>query len=390
MKLQNRVASSLATALLTFFLLSGSAIAEPQAPSTPPQYTQPPLTSIWEKLERLRDDHQLQELVEEDLEKSIVIRAQIQEEVDRAFGHTTALLNVLLGVLTALPILAAASIWFIRRSVLNQIIAETKKQLKEEVEKQLEAEVAAELKQQAEAFQQKIEQLEAEFQAQLAQLKNLISDTQREKDQIIQELSQATPSLLREGATPETQQKIQTLTKQLELLKSSNAQLQFTANDYIEQGKALYFENRYDEAIACYDLALEMEPGNAKAWFSRGATLAKLQRYNEALESYDKATHIKSDFFEAWFGQGAVLTKLQQVDAAITAYEKAIFIKPDLFIAWFGKARCLAIQGNEEAAIESLQQAIQLNSEKAKEAMKTDPSFDRLRDNELFKKLVAN
>jgi tetratricopeptide (TPR) repeat protein len=388
---RHQVAVGLLIVFLSVLLYSGVAIAEPQTtPTTPQITTQPPLTSIWEKLERLRDDRQLQELVEEDLEKSIVIRAQIQEEVDRAFGHTTALLNVLLGVLTALPILAAASIWFIRRSVLNQIITETKKQLQEEVEKQLEAEVAAELRQQAEAFQQKLEQLEAEFQTQLSQLKNLFSDTQREKDQIIQELAQITPSPLRETAPPETHQKIQALTKQLEVLKSNNAQLQFTANDYIEQGKALYFESRYEDAIACYDRALELESENARAYFSRGAALVKLQRHEAALEAYDRAIQLKPDFFEAWFGRGTALTKLQQYDTAITAYEKAILIKPDLLVAWFGKARCFALQDQADAAIDSLTHAIQLHPEKAKEAARTDPSFDRLRQNEIFKKLVED
>jgi hypothetical protein len=136
--------------------------------------------SFWEKLQRLQEDKQLQELVERDMERSITIRAQIQDEVDRAFNHTTALLNVLLAVLTCLPVLAAIGIWFIRRSVLNQIVSETKKQLREEVEKQLEAEVASELKQQTEAFQQKIEALESEFHEQLSQLKSLFLDTQKD------------------------------------------------------------------------------------------------------------------------------------------------------------------------------------------------------------------
>ncbi|MDP8966039.1 MAG: hypothetical protein M3O33_19075 [Cyanobacteriota bacterium] len=43
------------------------------------------------------------------------------------------------------------------------------------------------------------------------------------------------------------------LTTQLDVLKATNPQLFFTANDYVEQGKALYIEGRYDEAIASHD-----------------------------------------------------------------------------------------------------------------------------------------
>jgi tetratricopeptide (TPR) repeat protein len=386
MRIKAQVGVACAIVFLTFCLWTGIALAA----SSPPQMTAPSPTynSFWEKLERLREDRQLQQLVEDDLEKSFVIRTQIQEEVDRAFGHTTTLLNVLLGVLTALPVLIAVGVWFIRRSVINQIINETKKQVQEEVHKQLEAEVTAEFKKQTEVLQQEIEKLKAEFEDQLFQLKGLFSDTQKEKDQIIQELSEITPSLIRDSTTPETQQKIQALTRQLELLKSQNSQLSFTVHDYIEQGKAFYFEGRFEEAIASYDKAIQIEPDNPKAWFSRGAALAKLQRIEEAIAAYENAIQIKSDFSEAWFGKGVAFVKLQQNEEAIIAYEKAISIKSDFFSAWFGKARCHALQGEIELAIESLQQAINLNSERCKEVAKTDPSFEQLRENEQFKKLL--
>lgn len=348
-----------------------------------------PLDPFWVKWERLRDDRHLQDLVEDDINRSIAIRAQIQAEVDRAFGHTTTLLNVLLGVLTALPILAAVSIWFIRRSVINQIIGETKRQIQEEVDQQLEAEVATELKQQTAAFQQRVEQLEVEFQAQLSQLKSLFSDAQREKDQIIQELAQITPSPIRDSATPEAKEKIHALTRQLEQLKSTNSQLSFTANDYVEQGKALYFENRYEEAIACYDKAIQMEPENAKAWLSRGAILAKLQQYEPAIAAYDRALQIKPDVSEAWFGRGTVLAKLQRFDEAIAAYDKAIQLKPDSSLAWFGKARCQAIQGHHELSLAALQQAIHFNCDRCKEMAKTDAAFEPLRDQAAFQELVS-
>lgn len=362
------------------------------APVSPPTIQRgiiaPSSNPFLEKFQRLQEDKQLQELVEKDLERSITIRSQIQEEVDRAFNHTTTLLNVLLAVLTCLPVLAAVSIWFIRRSVLNQIIAETKRQLQEEVEKQLEAEVTAEFKQQAEAFQKKLEHLETEFQAQLSQLKTLFSDAQKQKDQIIQELAQITPSLTRESAQPDVQAKIQVLTEQLEKLKSGNVGLSFTANDYIEQGKAFYFENRNEDALACYDKALQMESENPKAWFSRGAVLVKLQQLDEALKSYDRALALKPDLAEAWFGRGTVLAKQQNFEAAIAAYEQATELKPDFFLAWFGKARCAVFQGNLDLAFANLQQAMQLHPERTREAVKTDPIFEALREHELFQSFV--
>jgi tetratricopeptide (TPR) repeat protein len=273
--------------------------------------------------------------------------------------------------------------------VINQIVGETRRQIQAEVEKQLEQEVAAEIKEQTEAFKQEIENLRTDFLEQLSQLKSLFLDAQKEKDQIVQELAQITPSPIRESAPPEAQAKIHALTKQLEVL-SANPQLSFTANDYVEQGKALYFEGRYDDAIALYKKAIQQEPENPKAWFGKGAALAKLQQLEAAIAAYEKATQLKPDFSEAWFGKGAALAKLQQLEAAIAAYHQATELKPDFFLAWFGRARCYALQGKEELMLESLQQAINLNPEKSREVIKTDPSFDAMRGNQAFQNLAES
>lgn len=108
MKISKRVGATLAIALLTFLLSAGAAMAATaKLESSPLQATPTPTLSnpFWEKLELLREDKQLQKLVEEDLEKSITIREQIQTEVDRAFGHTTTILNVLLVLLNSLIVL---------------------------------------------------------------------------------------------------------------------------------------------------------------------------------------------------------------------------------------------------------------------------------------------
>jgi tetratricopeptide (TPR) repeat protein len=386
MRLWTWIWSGIVISAIALFLCLGfnaTALATPAESTAAPPKTVPfspaANSALWEKFERLQQDSQLQELVERDMERSITLRAQIQQEVDRAFSHTTTLLNVLLAVLTCLPVLAAVSIWFIRRSVLNQILAETKQQLRNEVEKQLEAEVAAELKQQAEAFQKKVETIEAEFHTQLEQLKSLVLDAQAEKDSIIQELAQITPSPLRDSPPPETQQKIQSLTQQLERLKSTK-NISFSANDYIEQGKAFYAENRFEDAIAQYDRALKTEAANPIVWYFKGAALTKLQQFEPALTAYDRALALKPDFAEAWFGKATVFVKQQNPEAAIAAFDSATTFKPDLLPAWLGKARCFVILTKREAAIASLEQALQLNRDRVQEVLKTDSAFESLRD----------
>jgi tetratricopeptide (TPR) repeat protein len=335
--------SGLTQSGLTQSGLTQSELAQATSPPQAPFYPYP--ASFWEKFERLRIDPELQHLVEEDLEKSLVIRQQIQTEVDRTFSHTTSLLNVLLGVLTAMPVLIAAGFWFIRRSVINQVLSETRKQLRDEVEQQLDREVAAELKAQAAAFQVELTGLRQDFSQQLQQMRRLFSDAQAEKDQIIQELASILPTPDRETDLPDLHQKVQALTQQLTELLSANQQLALSASDYIEQAKASYFEGNYDQAISLFDQALQLEPEDGKVWYYLGLTFSKKQQYYPAIH----------------------------------AYNEALRLKPDLYQAHFSKARCYAIQQQDDLTLVALKKAIRIGGDRVQDVVASDPLFESIR-----------
>jgi len=283
--------SLLFACFLASLLIGGTALAESELPLSPapPSIQRPPVPpstgSFWDKVDLLRQDRQLQQLVEEDLEKSIAIRSQIQTEVDRAFEHTTTLLNVLIGVLTFLPILAAASIWFIRRSVLNQMLTETKKQWQEEVGKQLETEVAEEVRKQAAAFQVEIDTLKAEFKERYeAAIASLDQATQPEMDD---------PKV------------------------------------WSSRGATLVKLQQFEAAIAAYDKAIQLKPELAEAWFGKGVALAKLQQFEAAIDAYDKAIQLKPDLALAYFFQARCYVALGKFEQALDRLQQAIQLNPE-------------------------------------------------------------
>ncbi len=365
-----------------------------------PFYPYPP--SVWEKFEEVRRNPQLEQLVQQDIENSVVIRQVIQDEVDRTFSHTTTLLNVLLVVLTAMPAVIAVGFWFLRRSVINQVLTETQQQLRQEVEQQFAAGAAAELTAQADAYQADMEDLRQEFAAQLDQLQSLFSDAQREKDAIIQELSKILPSPMREASrvasddngtdrnSPELHSKVQALTQQLTALQQKHKELSFSADDYIAQAKALYFEAAFEAAIAVIDQALALEPSNSRAWFVKGVTLAKLQKQEPAIAAFNQALKITPDFGEAWFAKGSALGKLARHPEALAAYDKAISAKQSFYQAWFGKARLYAIQGEAEQAIVALTQAVAIEPERCQEAARSDKAFEEIKNNHEFQGLLQS
>ncbi len=124
------------------------------------------------------------------------------------------------------------------------------------------------------------------------------------------------------------------------------------------RGSALDELQRYSEAIASYDKAVAIKPDYHEAWNNRGISLDNLQRYSEAIASYDKAIAIKPDDHQAWYNRGVSLDDLQQYSEAITSYDKALAIKPDYHEAWYNRGISLAKLQQYSEAIASYDKAI--------------------------------
>ena len=86
--------------------------------------------------------------------------------------------------------------------------------------------------------------------------------------------------------------------------------------------------SRWDEALASFDRALDIDPGDFLAYYNRASVLKELNRLDEALASYDQSLALKSDYFEAYFNRGNVLLQLRRFDAAATNYGRALDLNP--------------------------------------------------------------
>jgi tetratricopeptide (TPR) repeat protein len=86
--------------------------------------------------------------------------------------------------------------------------------------------------------------------------------------------------------------------------------------------EALAKLHRYDEAVAYFDRALEIDPLNADAWVSRGEALRRLSRYAEAIEDIDRAIEIDARHARAWNSKGLALMALGRDAEADAAFAK--------------------------------------------------------------------
>lgn len=148
-------------------------------------------------------------------------------------------------------------------------------------------------------------------------------------------------------------------------------------------GLALTGLKKFDQAIASYDQALQIDVGatfvdrvepKVKAedyylwWFNRGTALVDLNRYEEAIASFEKSIQIKPNYGFVYFYKGLALFRLERYEEAQNAYRRAILSSPNTpyikskdlislqdYIIYYGEAEAKARLGSYKDTIESFE-----------------------------------
>ncbi len=118
--------------------------------------------------------------------------------------------------------------------------------------------------------------------------------------------------------------------------------------------------NRPEEALKWYDAALRIRPDYEAAHFNRGNALSDARRYPESLAAYDEAVRCDPKFAEAWNNRGLVLMRLGRAIDAAVSYRKALDIKPSYPEAMNNLGLALQMLGYVEDAIDLYTASIQL------------------------------
>jgi len=86
---------------------------------------------------------------------------------------------------------------------------------------------------------------------------------------------------------------------------------------YLDAARMLADAGRPEKALECYNIALQLDPGNVEALVYKGATLTELQHYDEALVCFDKILKHAPDLDEALTGKGFALLGLGRAEEAL-------------------------------------------------------------------------
>ena len=82
------------------------------------------------------------------------------------------------------------------------------------------------------------------------------------------------------------------------------------------KGNAAFFDGKYEEAIAEYSEAINLEPGNHLAHSNRSACYLQLERYEEAFEDSSRCIQMNPYFVKGYSRQAAALVAMSRFEEA--------------------------------------------------------------------------
>jgi len=131
--------------------------------------------------------------------------------------------------------------------------------------------------------------------------------------------------------------------------------------------RGVFYANKgdYNMAIRDYERAIDLNPEDAEAYNNRGNAYADKGDYNMAIRDYDRVIELNPEYAEAYNNRGNAYRDMGEFDAAIMDYKKAIELNPKLAEAYNNRGVAYDDKGDYDLAIMDYNRAIELNPEYA-------------------------
>ena len=101
-----------------------------------------------------------------------------------------------------------------------------------------------------------------------------------------------------------------------EEIRKAEAQGHELNENYFQRANFRVALDKYKEALADYDRAIELNPDDAVAYSNRGIAKSELGQYEAAFTDYDAAIRLNPDSAEAYYNRGNAKAVLDQREAA--------------------------------------------------------------------------
>jgi serine/threonine-protein kinase len=132
------------------------------------------------------------------------------------------------------------------------------------------------------------------------------------------------------------------------------------ALSHIAKGRVLIQQGKFEPALASYEQALSLDPGNIFAWYGKVDVLRYLQRYDAArksaelgLQRYPQERIFADQIGTIYYTQG-------DYKQAEQAFRHSIALQPDAVFAYANLSAVLLRQNRPDEAMQALQQGLQI------------------------------
>jgi tetratricopeptide (TPR) repeat protein len=129
----------------------------------------------------------------------------------------------------------------------------------------------------------------------------------------------------------------------------------------IGRGVTYQLTERYGEALADYNRAIELDPGNAWAIIGRGVTYQLTERYGEALADYNRGIELDPGSAWAIVGRGEAYRLMRRYDEALADYNRGIELDPGNAWAIVGRGEAYRLMGRYGEALADYNRGIELD-----------------------------
>ncbi len=136
---------------------------------------------------------------------------------------------------------------------------------------------------------------------------------------------------------------------------------QKTKEQWLKEGDGHYDAKRYEEALAAYDRAIQLDPNSALAYYNRGNAYYDLREYQKAIADFDRAIQLDSSDAKAYGNRGIAYKNLREYQKAIADYSCAIDLNPNYVWAIENRGYAYRELKEYQKAIADYDRAIQLD-----------------------------
>ncbi len=147
------------------------------------------------------------------------------------------------------------------------------------------------------------------------------------------------------------------------VVESNNHRIQLfvipPADEWIRKGTLFLSLHKYDEALQCFQKAIEIDQKYAYAWINKGASFYQLGKYDEALQCFQKAIEIDQKYAYAWINKGKSLIHTGRYQDAIKSFDKSIEINQDDAEGWINMGLTYYLLNQYDRAIKCFNQILQ-------------------------------